>query len=91
LNGNTAAVCRAILLPFVAGVTIESACVLWVHFSERGFAGYTALCSMLVATAQVMGLSDALLSKQAARVAFVAGYGCGTFATVYLKTKGWSF
>jgi hypothetical protein len=83
---------RAILLAFLAGVVIESACVCWVHFSERGFALYTALCSMLIATAQVSGLSEALLSKHKrwASAAYVLGFGVGTFSTVYLKTKGWS-
>jgi hypothetical protein len=79
-------------LAFIAGAVIESACVCWVHFSERGFALYTALCSMLIATAQVTGLSEALLSKhrRSASVTYVLGFGVGTFFTVYLKTKGWS-
>lgn len=84
---------RTVCLAFLAGAIIESACVCWVHFSERGFALYTALCSMLIATAQVTGLSEALLSKhkRAASFAYVLGFGVGTFSTVYLKTKGWSF
>ena len=85
-------VARACGLAFTAGAIIESACVCWVHFSERGFALYTALCSMLIAIAQVSGLSEALLSrhKRAASSAYVLGFGVGTFTTVYLKTKGWS-
>jgi hypothetical protein len=80
------------LLAFVAGAIIESACVCWVHFSERGFALYTALCSMLIATAQVTGLHESLLSKhkRAASCAYVLGFGVGTFTTVWLKTRGWT-
>lgn len=80
---------KATLLPFAAGATIESACVMWVHFSERN-ALYTALASMLIATAQLSGLSDALLSKhkRVASVSYVMGFGVGTFVTVYLNTHG---
>lgn len=83
---------RAVLLPFLAGATIESACVCWVHFSERGQALYTAIASMLVGTAQVTGFGEALLSKNraVAGISYVLGYGAGTFCTVYLKTKGWT-
>lgn len=84
---------RTALLAFIAGAVIESACVCWVHFSERGFALYTALCSMLIAVAQVSGLSEALLSKhkRLASTTYVLGFGVGTFTTVYFKTRGWAF
>lgn len=84
---------RTALLAFIAGAVIESACVCWVHFSERGFALYTALCSMLIAVAQVSGLSEALLSKhkRLASATYVLGFGVGTFTTVYFKTRGWAF
>lgn len=84
---------RAVLFAFLAGAIFESACVCWVHFSERGLALYTALCSIVVGTAQVSGLNEALLSthKGWASAAYALGLGTGAFATVYLKAKGWSF
>lgn len=84
---------KAILLPFFAGAVIESACVLWVHFSERNLASYTSLCSMAIAVANVNGIGEALLSKhkRLAKVSWVLGFGFGTYVTVYLKAKGWTF
>lgn len=79
----------ACCLAFIAGATIESACVFWVHFSEREQALRTALCSMLIAIAQVTGFGEALLSNHRwiASAAYVLGFGVGTFTSV--RVKAW--
>lgn len=74
------------LLAFVAGATIEICCVGWVHFSERDRAGATAFCSVLIAIAQVTGIAEAIHGGPGA-VAFVAGYGAGTYASVKVKSR----
>lgn len=71
----------AILLTFLAGFTIECACVFWVHFSERGAAARTAFFSMCIGSAQVLGIGESIHDPKAG-VAFVLGYGVGTYVTV---------
>lgn len=72
------------LLVFIAGATIEIACVGWVHYSERDRAVKTAICSMLIASAQVAGIGEAIHGGLDA-VMFVLGYGAGTFSSVAMK------
>ena len=75
----------ALLITFLSGFLIECACVFWVHYSERGLAAKTAFFSMIVGTAQVLGIGESIRDPWCG-VAFVAGYGAGTFLTVrYLK------
>jgi hypothetical protein len=69
---------------FASGFAIECACVFWVHYSERGRAASTALCSMLIAGAQVLGIGSAVRDFRFAP-AFVLGYGAGTYCAVKLK------
>lgn len=79
---------HTVLLAFCAGAIIESACVLWVHFAGQDRAISTAICSMLVAIAQISGLSEALMSKhkRAASLAYVIGFGTGTYVAVSLQS-----
>jgi len=73
---------------FTAGVLIEAVAVMWLHYSERDAPVRAAACSMLQAGAQVVGLGESFASRGAA-VAFVLGYGCGTFtAVLWKRTKG---
>ncbi len=69
---------------FASGFVIETACVYWVHFSERSRALPTALCSMTVAAAQVLGLGESIHSWRVG-IFFVLGYGVGTFTAVRRK------
>lgn len=71
-------------MTFAAGFTVETACVYWVHFSERGRALPTALCSMAIGTAQVMGIGEAVHDWRLG-LPFVIGYGSGTFLAVRRK------
>lgn len=71
-------------IAFASGFAIETACVYWVHYSERGRAGATALCSMLVAAAQILGIGDSLHSPSVA-CCYVAGFGAGTYLAVRRK------
>lgn len=72
------------LLAFASGFTIETACVYWVHFSERNRALPTALCSMLIGAAQVLGIGESIHDWHNG-AAFVLGYGVGTFTAVCRK------
>ncbi len=74
------------LLTFAAGFTIETACVYWVHFSERNRALPTALCSMAIGTAQVLGIGESIHDWRMG-VPFVVGYGLGTFTAVRRKAS----
>lgn len=74
------------LLAFASGFVIEMACVYWVHFSERNRALPTALCSMLIGGAQVLGIGESIQDWRVG-AAFVLGYGCGTFTAVQRKAR----
>lgn len=74
----------AAAIAFASGFAIETACVYWVHFSERGRALPTALCSVVIGTAQVAGIGESIRDWRVG-VAFVAGYGLGTYTAVRRK------
>lgn len=76
----------AVLMTFLAGFTIETACVYWVHFSERNRALPTALCSMAIGMAQVLGIGESVHDWRMG-VPFVLGYGVGTYTAVRRKSK----
>lgn len=76
----------AYALTFASGFTVECVSVFWVHFSERGRPLATALCSMAIGTAQVFGIGESVRDWHFGP-AFVAGYGCGTAAAVWLKGR----
>jgi len=74
-------------LTFVSGFLIECSCVFWVHYSERRQPAKTAFFSMIVGTAQVLGIGESIRDPWSG-IAFVVGYGAGTYLTVrYLKTR----
>lgn len=73
-----------LLVAFASGFAIETACVYWVHFSERGRAAPTALCSMAIGAAQVLGIGESIRDWRLG-VPFVVGYGVGTFTAVRRK------
>lgn len=75
----------ATIIAFVSGFAIETACVYWVHFSERNRALPTAFCSMVIGAAQVCGIGESIRDWRVG-AAFVAGYGIGTYTAV--KRKG---
>lgn len=76
----------AAALALASGFAIETACVYWVHFSDRNRAGATALCSMAVGTAQICGIGESIKDWRVG-VAFVAGYGIGTYTAVRRKAQ----
>jgi hypothetical protein len=71
---------------FASGFVIETACVFWVHFSERNKALPTALCSMAIGCAQVLGIGESIRDWRVA-ACFVLGYGVGTFTAVKFKSS----
>ena len=74
-------------LTFLSGFVIETACVYWVHYSERNKAIQTALCSMAIGCAQVLGIGESIHNPYMA-ILFVMGYGVGTYMAVKIKSKG---
>lgn len=76
----------ALIVAFVGGFVIETMCVFWVHYSERERATATALCSMSIAIAQVLGLGEAVRDAWAAPF-YVAGFGAGTYLAVRFKRR----
>lgn len=74
-------------LTFFSGAVFELACVFWVHHSERGQPGRTAMWSMVVATSNVFGIGESLHDVKYAPF-FVAGYGVGSYVAVLWKTRG---
>lgn len=75
------------LMTFAAGFVIETACVYWVHFSERNRALPTALCSMAIGLAQVLGIGESVHDWRMG-IPFVLGYGTGTYTAVRRKARG---
>ena len=74
-----------IFLTFISGFVIETACVYWVHYSERNKAVQTALYSMAIGTAQVLGIGQSIHNWHMG-IPFVLGYGVGTFLAVRRKS-----
>lgn len=74
------------LLAFISGAVYEAARALWVHFTERGHPFRAALFSMVVATCQIVGISEALYIHSAA-LCFIFGYGVGSFTATTVKAR----
>jgi hypothetical protein len=74
------------LLTFLAGVIIEASNVLWVHASERGRVVPVVSLSMLVATAEVLGIGESIHSPGHG-VCFVSGFGVGAYIAVRWKER----
>jgi hypothetical protein len=74
----------AALLALASGFAIETACVYWVHYSERNRALPTSLCSMLIGAAQVLGIGESIKDWRLGAL-FVLGYGLGTYTAVRRK------
>lgn len=72
------------LITFLSGAVIEICCVAWVHYSERDKPFKTAICSIFVALAQVLGIGEAIHNRLDAGL-FIFGYGVGTYASVSFK------
>lgn len=72
------------LLTFVSGAAVEGVAVFWVHFSERGYALRTGVCSMIQAAALVFGIGETVHDGRYAP-AFILGYGAGSALAVWLK------
>ena len=73
-------------ITFGSGFVIETACVYWVHYSERNKAFATALCSMAIGLAQVLGIGESIHNPYMA-VLFISGYGVGTYTAVKRKSR----
>ena len=71
---------------FLAGAAYEAACVGWVHYSEKGRPISTALFSMALALAQVVGVGESVKDWHMAPF-FVLGYAAGSFCAVEFKRR----
>lgn len=77
----------ACLIAFASGTFYELSCVFWVHNSEQGRPGKTAMWSMLLATCEVAGIGGSVKYHIAAPF-FVIGYGLGSYLGVrFAKRK----
>jgi hypothetical protein len=74
------------LIVFLSGVVVEGIGVFWVHHSERGHAFRTGACSVLQASALVLGIGESVRDALHAP-AFVLGYGVGAAVAVWLKRR----
>lgn len=74
-----------LLLVFLAGAAYEACCAYWVHYSERDAAEEAALCSMGACLVTVFGIEESIHWWPSV-VAFVFGYGAGTWAVIKVKT-----
>ena len=70
---------------FLSGFAIETACVYWVHFSERNRSLPTALCAIAVGVSQHSGIGEA--PGWVAGICFGLGCGVGTFIAVERKRR----
>jgi hypothetical protein len=75
----------SLLLTFASGFANEAMAVLWVHASERGKAGWTALCSAIQALALVVGVGESVHDWHVAP-AFIVGYTLGSYVAVRIKS-----
>lgn len=75
------------VIAFVSGAVSEALCVFWISASQRGDAILAAILSMLYALAIERGVGEAIHTLPG-EVAFILGFGFGTFVAVYLK-KFW--
>lgn len=71
---------QEVLIAFVSGAVFEGVAVVWATSSTQGKAARAAACSMLQAAALVMGVGE--VHGALARVAFVVGFGVGSFLGV---------
>jgi hypothetical protein len=76
----------AALIAFASGFAIETACVYWVHFSERNRALPTALCSASIAPAQICGIGESIRDWRVG-VFYVLGFFVGTYTAVKRKAR----
>lgn len=74
-----------VLLTFACGAVYELACVFWVHYSEKGRARAAVGFSMLAALVTVVGVEQ-FLKSHAFAVAYIAGFGTGTYLAIRIKT-----
>ena len=71
---------------FLSGALYEMGCVFWVHYSEAGRARPAVGWSMFNAIVTIAG-TEAFLTGWVPRVAFVLGFGTGTYFAIRLKRR----
>lgn len=76
----------ACTVAFAGGALYESACVFWVHYSEKGRPWATAIMSMLCAAAQLAGIAESVHTVIATPL-FILDYGSGTWIAVSMKRR----
>lgn len=76
-----------LLALFCLGAAYDCGAVMWVHFSERSQPLHSAFVSMMLGTAQILGLGAALSGGWHKGAMVVIGYGAGTALAVRLKHR----
>lgn len=76
------------LLTFVCGAAYECGCVFWVHYSERSRRIPAVGWSMFNCMVTMIG-TEAFLTHWQVKIAFMAGFGTGTYFAIGLKGSEW--
>jgi|HubBroStandDraft_1064217.scaffolds.fasta_scaffold173536_3 hypothetical protein len=71
---------------FFGGAFYETACVFWVHNSERGLSKRAASWSAFAAMCQLLGF-DAQIGKPLVALFVVLGFYMGTYVSIEFKKK----
>ncbi len=74
------------VLTFACGAAYECGCVFWVHHSERGHRLPAVWWSCFNAAVTAIGV-EAFLTGVAPAIAYVIGFGVGTFITMHIKSR----
>ncbi len=73
-------------LTLCCGAVYECACVFWVHYSEGNRAWRAVAFSMLAALVTVIGIEQSI-RRAAFVLAYVLGYGVGTYLAISIKAR----
>jgi hypothetical protein len=75
-----------LVLTYLCGAAYELGCVFWVHYSESEQTWKAVRWSCFNALVTIIGIEGALQTLPL-KVAFVLGFGSGTYLAINLKRK----
>lgn len=80
----------SLLVTFLCGAGYEFSCVFWVYYSEKYQAIKAVIWSMTVALITVIGVEQFLKGFPFV-IAYVLGYGAGTYFAIKIKQKYFTY
>ena len=75
-----------LIAAYLSGLFYEAGCVFWIHFSEAGKQWPAVGWSMFNAIVTITGV-EAFLTGWPYKLAYVLGFGSGTYVAIRLKKK----